>query len=422
MLDVNQIAKRSNRELMDVIAASAKQMASLAATIVQHAGELDRREGWRDDGATSLQDWLVGRLGVSTSTAKAYAHLSERLFDLPHLTAGLGDGDLSLDKVRTLVDTATPESDRDLARQARDLTVRELAEVARAKKRPSPAQDQIDHDKRSLRFNDLVRTVTAQLPPTSYAEVKACLEARAKRLPSDGETPLDQRLADAFMELIRTSGRRSATGSTGYTVVAHVPLDVLADPDATLCGELDGVGLISADTVRELLCDATLIVAADDDKGHTMYEGRGERLATDTQRRELARRDRHCCFPGCANALFVIPHHLHEWRAGGKTDLPNLALLCAYHHHLIHSKLWSVSGNANEELRFAGPDGQVLTSRPSPLWALVTDPKTSPRRREGAGAGAGTSTSTSTSTATGTGTGTSKGTGQRSPDPGGRSP
>jgi hypothetical protein len=280
MSDTGQIAKRSNRQLMDVIAESAKQMASLAATIVQHAGELDRREGWRDDGATSLQDWLVGRLGVSTSTAKAYAHLSERLFDLPHLTAGLGDGELSLDKVRTLVDTATPESDRALARQARDLTVRELAEVARAKKRPSPAQDQIDHDKRSLRFNDVVRTLTAQLPPSSYAEVKACLEARAKRLPSDGETPLDQRLADAFMELVRTSGRRSPGSSTGYTALAHVPLEVLTDPASTLCGELDGAGLISADTVRELLCDATLIVAADDDKGHTMYEGRGARLAT----------------------------------------------------------------------------------------------------------------------------------------------
>jgi hypothetical protein len=292
----------------------------------------------------------------------------------------LGDGDLSLDKVRTLVDTATPESDRELARQARDLTVRELAEVARANKKPSPAQDQIDHDKRSLRFNDLVRTVTAQLPPTSYAEVKACLEARATRLPSDGETPLDQRLADAFLELVRTTGRRSRGGSTGYTVLAHVPLDVLTDPASTLCGELDRVGLISADTVRELLCDATLIVAADDNKGHTMYEGRGERLATAAQRRELGRRDRHCRFPGCANALFVIPHHLHEWISGGKTDLPDLALLCAHHHHLIHSKLWSVSGNANEELRFVGPDDQVLTSRPSPLWTLVTDAKAQSER------------------------------------------
>ena len=203
-----ELSEHSNRELMDVIAESAKQMASLAATVVQHAGELDRREGWRDDGATSLEDWLVARLGVSTSTAKAYAHLSERLFDLPHLTAGLGNGDLSLDKVRAVADSATPESDRDLARQARDLSVRELADVARAKKRPTPARDQADQDHRSVRFNDLVRTVTAQLPPASYAEVRACLEARAKRVASDGETPFDQRLADAFVELIRGTGRR----------------------------------------------------------------------------------------------------------------------------------------------------------------------------------------------------------------------
>src|SRR5580698_8499772 len=224
MLDTGQIAQRSNRELMDVIAESAKQMASLAAAIVQHAGELDRREGWRDDGATSLQEWLVARLGVSKSTARAYAHLSERLFDLPHLTAGLGSGDLSLDKVRAVADTATPESDRDFARQARDLSVRELAEVARAKKPPTPAQDQAEQDHRSVHFNDLFRTVTAQLPPTSYAEVRACLEARATRVPSDGETPFDQRLADAFVELIRSTGRRPGKGSAEYTMLAHVPL------------------------------------------------------------------------------------------------------------------------------------------------------------------------------------------------------
>ncbi len=375
MPTASELSKQSNRELMDVIAASAKQMASLAATVVQHAGELDRREGWRDDGATSLEDWLVARLGVSKSTAKAYAHLSERLFDLPHLASGLGDGDLSLDKVRAVADSATPESDQDFARQARDLSVRELADVARATKRPTPASDQADHEQRSVRFNDLFRTVTAQLPPTSYAEVRALLEARAKRVPSDGETPFDQRLADAFMDVMRSAGGRRTKGSADCTVVAHVPLEVLTDPTSTLCGELDHAGLISAPTIRELLCDATLIIAADDDLGHTMYEGRAFRLATETQRRELARRDRHCRFTGCTNALFVIPHHLEEWIARGPTDLPNLALLCAYHHHLIHSKLWTATGNANEEIRFVGPDGQILTSRPSPLWTLVTDPK-----------------------------------------------
>jgi hypothetical protein len=57
---------------------------------------------------------------------------------------------------------------------------------------------------------------------------------------------------------------------------------------------------------------------------------------------------------------------------GGKTDLDNLALVCLYHHGLVHRKGWTMSGNANEELTFVGPSGRVTTSRPSSLWTRVT--------------------------------------------------
>jgi hypothetical protein len=43
----------------------------------------------------------------------------------------------------------------------------------------------------------------------------------------------------------------------------------------------------------------------------------------------------------------------------------------------VHSKQWSVSGNANEELAFLGPTGRVMTSRPSPLWTTVSKPPAS---------------------------------------------
>ena len=70
---------------------------------------------------------------------------------------------------------------------------------------------------------------------------------------------------------------------------------------------------------------------------------------------------------------------------GGLTDLANLALLCKHHHHLIHTKVWSMSGDANVELRFVGPTGQVMTTRPSRLWAQVSDPEVLGRRRRGPG-------------------------------------
>ena len=210
--------------------------------------------------------------------------------------------------------------------------------------------------------------MTAQLPPESYAEVRSTLEARARQLPSDGEIRWDQRLCDAFLVTVRSSTTRMPKHPAPHTVVAHVPLDTLLDDTSTLAGELERDGLISADTVRRLACDATIILAVDDDVGHTMYEGRTHRVPTDTQRREIMRRDRHCRFPGCTNVTFTNAHHVAPWKPGGSTDLPNLVLLCEHHHHRVHSRQWSVEGNANEELSFVGPSGRVMTSRPSPLW------------------------------------------------------
>jgi hypothetical protein len=253
-------------------------------------------------------------------------------------------------------------------------SVRELAQLARSRKEPSAETARADYDARSLRFNESFRTVTAQLPAETFAEVRGALETQAREIPSDGETPWDQRLCDAFVGIVRSSHSTSHRASA-FTLVAHVPLDVLLDENSELPGELEREGLISADTVRRVACDATVILAVDDSDGHTMYEGRQRRYPTAAQRRELVRRDRHCRFPGCANATFVNPHHIRWWKPHrGTTDLPNLALLCEHHHHLVHSKQWSVSGNANRELTFVGPTGRIMSSRPSPRWTTVSRP------------------------------------------------
>ncbi len=225
-----------------------------------------------------------------------------------------------------------------------------------------PASARSEHDRRFLRFNEAHRTVTVQLPPESFAETRACLEARARAVPSDGETPWDQRLCDAFCEIIGSSGpdaQDQGRGSTAspYFVVVHVPLGALVDEAerSALGGELERDGLISTETVRRIACDATLAVGVDDDVGHTMYEGRARRTPSDAQRREVMRRDRHCRFPGCTNATFTNVHHIVPWKPGGRSDLDNLVLLCVHHHHLVHSAGWAMAGNANEERQLHRP-------------------------------------------------------------------
>jgi hypothetical protein len=382
------LSKLSTEQLLDLAAETSRRIASLAARFVRLTAELDRREGWRTEGATSLEAWIVERCGASVPTARAYAHVGERLFDLPHLAAELAEGFISFDKVRAVVDSATPETDREFADQAAGCSVRQLAELARAKQGFQAGVGRDQHDARSLRFNETCRTVTAQLPPESFAEVRSSLEARARQIPSDGDTGWDRRLADALVSLVRTTNDNTRVGGAPYLVVAHVPLAALVDhPDdgdfSELAGGLERGGFISTETLRRLACNTSLVIAVDDDVGHTMYEGRERRLPSAAQRREIMRRDRHCRFPGCTNAIFINPHHIVPWVPGGRTDLDNLAVLCEHHHHMVHSKHWTMSGNANEELTFVGPSGRIMTSLPSPLWTTVSDPRRFPGARVG---------------------------------------
>ena len=364
-------------ELRAEVKAAAVQSAAWSGRFALYYGELSRRDAWRDDGAASGESWIVAQTGASVPTARAQARVAERLFDLPHLAEGLCSGEVSFDQVRVLADVATPETDAELAEAARGRSVIELGELARAA--APPPKPAASPEPRTVRFNTRTGTMTARLPADDFATVQAVVEARAKKIPSDGTTPWDERQGDALMDIMAgaTSGGRPLGGTKGvYLVVAHVPLEALIDQDGAesdLFGELDRGGLISARVIRRLACEGSVVVAVDDADGRTMYEGRATRDATAAQRREIMRRDRHCRFPGCAHVVFHQPHHIDEWeRDQGPTDLDNLVALCSYHHNLVHSNGWSLSGDANVEITFTGPQGRVMTSRPSPLWTRAS--------------------------------------------------
>jgi hypothetical protein len=381
---ISAVAAESNEELASGLAQDFALMSAAQGRILLRLGEYERRQAFRDDGATSLESWTAERFGVSTPTARTYAQVGHKAWDLPQLVGALCAGEVSLDKVRVLADVATPESDEHLRETALRHSVRELADIARSwaerARSASSSSSRSQHEGRYLRCNDEQRTLSAQLPAESYAEAKACLEAQVRAMPSDGDTPLDQRRCDAFMGIIRSVARGSssaggASAASPFLVVAHVPLAALvegAGQETALAAELECGGLIDTETVRRLACDATVVVGIDDDVGHTMYEGRDRRFPSDAQRREVMRRDRVCRFPGCTNKTFTNVHHIVAWNPGGCTDLDNLALLCLFHHGVVHQRGWTMSGNANAELTFVGPSGRVMTSRPSRLWTRVT--------------------------------------------------
>jgi hypothetical protein len=391
---VSAAAAESNDGLAAGMKENWRQISAAQGRFIVRLAEANRREMFRDEGATSPESWVAECFGTSVPTARSLSLVAEKSPELPHLVGSLSAGDISFDKVRAVVDVATQATDRELSDQAKERSVAELAEVARdaaARARSASASpSRSEHDSRYLRFNDRHRTMSLQVPKEDYARTKACVDAWAGALPSDEEAPLDQRRCDGFIGMVdsATPGAGSSGGGGGggassdpakapnpFFVVAHVPLDALVQESgetSELAAELEHHGLIDVETVQRTACDATMVVAVDDEAGHTMYEGRARRFPSGAQRREIIRRDRHCRYPGCSNVTFTNVHHIVAWKPGGGTDLPNMVLLCRHHHGVVHRKGWSLSGDANQELSIKTATGRVMVSRPSPLWARVT--------------------------------------------------
>ena len=187
-------------------------IAASLGSLLGIVGELDKREAWRTEGATSLGSWLAQRCGVSEATGRAWAHVAERLDDLPHLSQGLRVGALTFDKVCAVVDMATPETDASVLRQAEECSVRQLKDLVHAGREITDAQDAADYEGRYVRLNDARCSLSARLPIEMYSVVRAVITDGAKAIPSDGETPYDQRQCDALFNLCRTAGGRRRSG------------------------------------------------------------------------------------------------------------------------------------------------------------------------------------------------------------------
>ena len=85
-------------------------------------------------------------------------------------------------------------------------------------------------------------------------------------------------------------------------------------------------------------------------------------------RRAVILRDRHCAAPGCQQPPSACQvHHIRPRRLGGITKLPNLLLLCVFHHLiLVHTWGWTITLNADGTTTMTSPDGTRVYHSHSP--------------------------------------------------------
>jgi hypothetical protein len=137
-----------------------------------------------------------------------------------------------------------------------------------------------------------------------------------------------------FAELVSELPEQPEHGGTNATMVVTVSLETLQG--ALTPATLSTGQRISAGAARRLASTATIIPMVLGSESVPLDVGRAARLASRAQRLALAHRDGGCTFPGCDRPPgWAQAHHILEWFLGGRTDLTNLALLCAYHHRLI---------------------------------------------------------------------------------------
>jgi hypothetical protein len=164
-----------------------------------------------------------------------------------------------------------------------------------------------------------------------------------------------------------------------------------SDLDGKHGAVLEDGSVLSAETLRRLACDCSIVPVTVDDDGLPLDVGRKTRSIPPAIRRALRVRDRCCQFPGCDRDLFLDAHDVQSWAHGGETKLSNLLLLCTAHHRLLHEGEFRPEGGhegeherdydrATERLDrftvepaaegkgwvFRRPDGAILDPRPPP--------------------------------------------------------
>ena len=145
----------------------------------------------------------------------------------------------------------------------------------------------------------------------------------------------DQRRADALVAMADAAGGGRGRRRAGDAEVVVVTSEKDLRERASMCGRLESGTRLSADTMRQLACDARFRSVVVGDRHEILDVGRLHRLATPAIRMAVGLRDGGCAFPGCGVPMDRCDlHHVRPWQEGGPTSMANLVALCATHHPL----------------------------------------------------------------------------------------
>jgi hypothetical protein len=359
--------------------------------------EVDGRNVAANEGAPSTAAYLRGMLKMRPRDAHQAVGLAADLDSTYTATGGqLAVARINVDQAGAIVralnrlPAGTPAeavgtAEKILLEAAENLDAADLARLGETLRvtvldalHPDGQNGQDDGDdarRRELTLSDEADGTTrirGRLDAEAAAALRSAIDALSKPRPTVAGDPdlrtAAQRRADALVEIttrVLTSGTLPLTGGVRPQITVSVTVEALAGrPGAAPAQTGWGLPLPYA-TLARLCCDpsiARVILNAD---GVPLDLGMTERLVTPELRRALVARDKGCVFPSCDRpAEWCEAHHLRHWKDGGATALDNLALVCRFHHGMVHHHGWTIRIGADRRPEFIPPAYLDAQQRP----------------------------------------------------------
>ena len=353
----------------------------LEAQINRRLGAFDARGLSEVDGAPSTQSWLRGHCRLTPSDAAGEVQTARGLRELPIVAAAWEAGEINRQHARAITMLAketsldaTKDVEADLVAVARLADPLCFANELRKMREAWPRDERSPKDESSTESRRELSVVSSLDGMTAVkgwltAEVgellRTVLDPLAAPLPEDTRTAA-QRNHDALAEACRRLLDADDVGpgrKVRPSLLVLCTVDGLLDAQGREAAELGYGGVIDNDTLQRIACDSTVMRVLVNSEGEVLDLGRAQRTVSAAQWKALVVRDGGCVVPGCDRpATWCDAHHLWWWTRGGPTDLDNLALVCGFHHRLVHERGWTLGRDTSGRWIFRRPDGTRVHS------------------------------------------------------------
>src|ERR1700676_1991211 len=325
------------------------------------AAEFAAGDAWDEDGSVSAIDWLRFNCHMNAGSAANSIAVGEMLARLPESHQAVVDGEIGFAHLATMARTAEALGDRFdekvLVEKAKENSPGKLFYIchhaphaADAKAYAAEQAEQVEQRRLKLsKWMDGSVLISGQLDPIGGAAVLSMIEPLARKSGPDDERCLEQRNADALVELASGGGSQAQIQVTSS-------LETLLALAGAPAAEMEDWLPVSSKSMERLACDSSIARVLLNSESVVIDVGRSKRVVSEPGRRALAACDGHCRWTDCERpASRSAAHHVVHWIHGGTSDLDNLVLLCHRHHWMVHEGGWQI---------VRGEDGKIVTIPP----------------------------------------------------------